>query len=205
MLKSFDIFNFDLLMIKLKTPYTFSIIFYPKDQTLNAVKNLKSNLTSQINDYASQNSLAHITIAGFEANESQLLGVSEYLTKFVKNEVAFTALFNQFSCSTFSKGAVFLPSGNYKSRIHTITKKVRKMISITKMSVISNPHVSIGRELSEEQLNVAHEMFNDESFEFECCQIALREFNTERGQYDIKETFTFTGKINKSVQLPLDF
>lgn len=194
-------------MLKLKIPYTYSIIFYPTAKTIGRVKIFKEKLKSKTEPFASQNSPAHITIAGFEASESQLLGVSEYLTKFVKNEVAFTALFDQVSFSFFSKSAVFLTSSYYQNKIHVITKKVRKMISVTKMSEIRDPHVSIGRELSEEQLKIAQEMFDNENLEFECFQLALRKFNSKRGQYDIIEKFLFTGKPNqgRSEQMTFDW
>lgn len=61
-------------MLKLKIPYTYSIIFYPMAKTIGRVNVFKKELKSKTKPFASQNSPAHITIAGFEANESQLLG-----------------------------------------------------------------------------------------------------------------------------------
>lgn len=189
----------------MKIPYTYSIIFHPLPVTIANVESLKRSLISKAGDYASQNSAAHITIAGFEATENQLIGVSEYVRKFVKTEVAFTALFNQLSCSNFSQCAVFLPSFEFKNRIDEITKNVRKMMPVTKMSKISQPHVSIGRQLSEEQLTIALQVFNNKSFKFDCCQLALRKFNPNLGQYEIVEVFPFSGEHSKEemVQLSL--
>lgn len=191
----------------LKKPYTYSIIFHPLAQTIEDVMNFKVHLTSKAGDYASQNSLAHITIAGFEATENQLTGVKEYLKKFVENEVPFTALFNQLSCSAFSKCAVFLTSFEFTDRIHNITKNVRNIIPVTEMSKISQPHVSIGRDLSEDQLKIAVQLFADKSFKFDCCQLALRRFNPKTGQYVILQEFPFSGKPDqeKFQQMPIDW
>lgn len=184
-------------MINMKIPYTHSIIFHPLTSTIGEVETFKKDLTSKAGDYASQNSLAHITIAGFEATENQLTGVKEYLKKFAENEVAFSALFNQLSCSTFSKCAVFLPSFELNDKIHNITKNVRNIITVTEMSKISRPHVSIGRDLSEEQLTIALQFLNNKSFTFDCCQLALRKFDPNIGQYEIIQEFPFTGKPNQ--------
>lgn len=181
----------------MKIPYTYSLIFHPLDLTIGNVKTLKKDLSSKAGDYPSQNSSAHITIAGFEATEIQLTGVKEYLKKFVENEVAFAALFNQFSYSNFSQCAVFLPSFEFSERIHSITKNVRNIITVTEMSKISQPHVSIGRNLSEEQLTIALQLFTNKSFEFDCCQLALRKFNPIIGQYVIIQEFPFTGKSDQ--------
>jgi len=191
----------------LKKPYTYSIIFHPLAQTIEDVMNFKNHLTSEAGDYPSQNSLAHITIAGFEATENQLTGVKEYLKKFVENVVPFATLFNQLSCSAFSKCAVFLPSFEFTDRINNITKNVRNIIPVTKMSKISPPHVSIGRDLSEEQLTIALQLFADKNFKFDCCQLALRKFDPNTGQYEIIQTFPFLGETpaKKGEQLSFDF
>ncbi|MCU7618837.1 2'-5' RNA ligase family protein [Chryseobacterium sp. PBS4-4] len=181
----------------MKIPYTYSIIFHPLSSTIGEVIKFKKDLTSKAGDYASQNSLAHITIAGFEATENQLTGVKEYLKKFVENMVPFTTLFNQLSCSAFSKCAVFLPSFEFNDRIHNITKNVRNIIPVKEMSKISPPHVSIGRDLSEEQLTIALQFLNSKSFKFDCCQLALRKFDPNTGQYEIIQEFSFTGKPNQ--------
>ena len=169
--------------------------------------NFKDHLTSEAGDYPSQNSLAHITIAGFEATENQLTGVKEYLKKFVENVVPFATLFNQLSCSAFSKCAVFLPSFEFTDRIHNITKNVRNIIPVTKTSKISPPHVSIGRDLSEKQLTIALQLFADKNFKFDCCQLALRKFDPNTGQYKNIQKFLFTGKPNqeKFAQLSINW
>jgi len=184
-------------MINLKIPYTYSIIFHPLTSTIGEVKKFKKDLKSKAGDYASQNSLAHITIAGFEATENQLVIVMQYLKKFVKNQITFSALFNRLSCSTFSKCAVFLPSSECNDIIHNITKNVRNIITVTEMSKISQPHVSIGRNLSEKQLTIARQLFTDKSFKFDFCQLALRKFHPNTDQYEIIQEFSFTGKPNK--------
>jgi len=67
--------------------------------------------------------------------------------------------------------------------------------------------VSIGRDLSEDQLKIAVQLFADKSFKFDCCQLALRRFNPKTGQYVILQEFPFSGKPDqeKFQQMPIDW
>ncbi len=176
----------------------YSIVFHPSIICITFLEDCKNSLRLQTYDYASQNSLAHITIGEFKATKYQISGVIEYLKRFVKTQVPFTALFNELHCSSVTKCAVFLPSSEYKNRIHDLTKKVRATVPIQKLSHISKPHISIGRKLTDEQLSVANQLFSNKSLDFECCQLALRKFNPKRKQFEIVEIFTFTGKPDHS-------
>lgn len=185
----------------------YSIIFHPLDYSIGYIEDCKVDLRLRTYNFASQNSQAHITVAEFEATSNQILGVKEHLKKIVKTQVPFKASFNSFVSSPKTKCAVFLPSSFFDTRIHEITKKTRSKLSNYNLSPISRPHVSVGRKLSDEQLLIAHQLFNNRSFEFDCCRLALRKFNPKINQFEIVEIFTFSGKPSQdgSQQLPLDF
>lgn len=55
----------------------------------------------------------------------------------------------------------------------------------------TTPHLSIGRRLNEEQLEVAKRTFTSYTNSFICDGVMIREFNPMRKQYDLKEFISF--------------
>src|SRR5690606_30747642 len=59
----------------------------------------------------------------------------------------------------------------------------------------NEPHISIGRRIQPEKIEIAKSLFNEKpDIAFKCNTIALRVFNDERKQFDIIETFDFLGE-----------
>ena len=75
-------------------------------------------------------------------------------------------------------------------------KEIPKQIQFPVNHKSSEPHISIGRQLSAEQLKEAYNMFQEINLNFTCEGITIRVFNPERKQYDVLETIPFKGEIS---------
>lgn len=64
----------------------------------------------------------------------------------------------------------------------------------------SEPHISIGRRLTPEQIEKAYALFEKPQLAFACDRIALRRFNPERRQFDVIEVFIFGGENREGIQ-----
>ncbi|KQR92390.1 hypothetical protein ASG01_10700 [Chryseobacterium sp. Leaf180] len=178
----------------------YSVIFYLDRKTIQLLNAQKINLRQLIGSFASSNSIAHITIAEFSATPEEINYLIQRLNTFVKSQEKLNALFDSLSCSSYSKCAVYLPATDVESKIHDITKAVRKRIK-TEKSDICTPHISLGRKLSEQQLKSAADNFSDVTFECEIGQIALRKYDPSIGQFTIEKQFTFGGNRSGGTQL----
>ena len=49
----------------------------------------------------------------------------------------------------------------------------------------NNPHVSIGRGLSEKNLQIAKEMIRNINLKFLCDNLAIRKYNPDKQQYEV--------------------
>ncbi|KFC17857.1 hypothetical protein [Epilithonimonas lactis] len=96
-----------------------------------------------------------------------------------------------------------LPDEDGDERFKKLLQKVRARIKGKNNN--SSAHLSIGRELTPEQIENSQNLFPDVNFKFHCNQLALRKRNGKVGQYDIVQTFLFSGVATKeeSIQLSL--
>lgn len=170
---------------------TFSIVIQPSNSTVEEVKQMKEKLSSKIGWYNSKNSLAHITVNEFERNVKELEIIKKRLVEITtylhSKEVHFTS-FNHFP-----NGAFFL-APNEESRLYLkgIMTEIHNNFPFTTKIKSNEPHISIGRRISPEKLNIAYSLFKEKpKISFRCNQLALRVFNEERKQFDIIETFPF--------------
>ena len=75
-----------------------------------------------------------------------------------------------------------------------MTSVHQKFIYPTKIKS-NEPHISIGRRIQPENIEIAKNIFSENpNITFNCNAIALRVFNDDRKQFDIIETFPFLGK-----------
>lgn len=70
-------------------------------------------------------------------------------------------------------------------------KKVHETFKFLKLKKSDNPHLSIGRRLTPENLKIASELFTAINLQFECNEIVLREFNPKVKQFFVIEAFPF--------------
>ncbi|MBB4801881.1 hypothetical protein HNP37_001942 [Flavobacterium nitrogenifigens] len=169
----------------------YSIVFY-SESVVAPVKEMKNLLKSKVpeNWYSSCNSEAHITICEFTIDESQIDFVKQKLTKIANTLTPFQVVLNAFGFYETSNAFFISPSEDSKVVLQSIMKKTQNALKPLKMYKSIEPHMSIGRKLTPENLKIASGLFKTIYLEFECNQIVLRELEPFK-QYFIIETFKF--------------
>ncbi|MDI9310845.1 MAG: 2'-5' RNA ligase family protein [Limnohabitans sp.] len=167
-----------------------SVIIHPSDEIIEEVRLMKETLASKIGWYHSKNSLAHITINELETNESELEKIKRKLSTISRYLKTQEVIFDDFG--TFPNGAFFL-SPDVDSRLYLKNTMQDFHNSFDYKTTIksSEPHISIGRKLTLEQIEIGKALFEKPNLSFTCNRIALRLFNTERRQFDIIEEYSF--------------
>ena len=183
----------------------YSIIIQLNDDIIFLFKNLKELLKSKIGWYSSCNSEAHITILEFNATPEEARYIIEKLLKIVQKQVEFNATFTKISSSEHTACTVVLPHKDYKKDFQKLFSRIRKYLNIKEPYNGSEAHISIGRKLSAQQLQISQETFTDVDINFSCNQLALRKLNEEKKQFEIIKIFPFVGKPDNSQQLALGF
>ena len=84
--------------------------------------------------------------------------------------------------------------------------KIFRSISLSAVSISlaingAAAHISIGRKLHPEDIEIAQDLFEEVSLNFLCEKIAIRKFNDEKGQYEVIYEFCFLGNPPKQGQL----
>ena len=173
----------------------YSVVFNPSETVIEAVKELKEQLSTKIGWFPSKNSLAHITICEFDYELATYENIKSRITTFCRYQNPFDVTFNAFE--NFTNGAFFIaPDTESKNKMADIMKEIPKQIQFPVNHKSSEPHISIGRQLSAEQLKEAYNMFQEINLNFTCEGITIRVFNPERKQYDVLETIPFKGEIS---------
>ncbi|WP_136666701.1 2'-5' RNA ligase family protein [Flavobacterium sp. H122] len=177
----------------------YSVVINPSPKIIDEVKLMKELLAGKIGWYNSKNSLAHITINEFEAPASELVNIKKHLQNITRHLKAEEVLFNKLD--TFPNGAFFL-GAEEKSKLYL--KETMQNIHqsfVYKTAIKSTePHISIGRRITPENIKIAYALFTTPSLSFLCDRIALRVFNTNRKQFDIVEEFIFQGREKEGEQ-----
>lgn len=170
----------------------YAIAFHPSEEIIEKVKEIKLDLASKIGWYNSKNSLAHITICEFKLHSSKIELASNQLESTCKYIKPVDVILNSFS--SYPNGTFFLCPDELSS---LELKKVMKAINTSltnKLSVKSaNPHLSIARKLTAENLEVAANSFSEIDLPFLCDTVILRELDLEKGQYKIIKEFKLEG------------
>lgn len=168
---------------------TYSVVFYSKT-LVEPVKKLKDFLRSKIKWYNSCNSEAHITICEFTIDESQLDSFKQKLAKISDTFTPFQVNLDHFD--SFPNAGAFFIGVNEDSKNHfvPIMKKTHETLKPLKHKS-DNPHLSIGRRLTPENLKIASELFTTIDLQFECNEIVLREFDPIVKQFFVIDVFKF--------------
>lgn len=171
----------------------YSIVIAPSKDGIDYVDKLKNELYSKIGWYNSRNSKAHVTILEFTADEYELEEVIAVIKKIASYENPMLLRFD--GVDRYTNGAVFLkPDEATKDPITELMARIQKKLNIKNSYKSKDPHISIGRKLSEENVQIALKMFADAKLEFICENLVLRKFNPERRQYDkFSDDFKFLG------------
>lgn len=178
---------------------TYSIVIQPSEQVVEEVKQMKELLASKIGWYNSKNSLAHMTINEFERDEKELENIKVKLTEITKSLHPQVVEFNSFD--TFPNGAFFLaPNESSKNYLKKIMTSVHQKFPYPVKIKSSEPHISIGRRIQPEKVEIARSLFTESpKITFTCNKIVLRVFNDKRKQFDSIESFPFLAEASKEL------
>lgn len=169
---------------------TYSVVFYSKS-IVEPVKKLKDFLRSKIEWYNSCNSEAHITICEFKIDESQLDSIKQKLSRISDTFTPFKVSLDHFD-SFPNSGAFFIGvTTDSKNNLVPIMKKIHETLKSLNLKKSDNPHLSIGRRLTPENLKIASELFTEIDLQFECNEIVLREFDPKIKQFFVIDAFPF--------------
>lgn len=181
----------------------YSVVFHPPKAVIEAVKELKEQLSTKIGWFPSKNSLAHVTICEFEYDLATYENIKSRIANYCRYQNPFEVRFNAFG--NYTNGAFFIaPNTESKTKMTEIMKEIPKQIQFPVNHKSSEPHISIGRQLTEAQLKIAYSLFNSVDLNFICDGITIRIFNPDRKQYDVLETIPFLSEMEpKKEQLTL--
>lgn len=175
----------------------YSVVIAPPLEEIEYVAQLKNELYSKIGWYNSKNSKAHITILEFTADDDELEEIIIEIKETASYENPIQLSFE--GVSNYANGAVFLkPDETTKLPLTQLMARIQKKLNIKNSYKSKDPHISIGRKLSEENVEIALNMFANAKLEFNCDRLVLRKFNPDKKQYDIfSEDFKFIGILPK--------
>lgn len=170
----------------------YSVAIYPSQDVIDAVKTMKDYLKSKIDWYNSCNSVAHITICEFTIAESQIDKYKQKLFKVCDTFTAFPVYLDHFG--SYEAGAFYIaPNEVSKIKLKPIMKKTQEALQLSNLKKSNDPHISIGRRLTPENLKIASQLFTTIDIDFLCKQIVLRELDPVKKQFFVIDTFLFNG------------
>ncbi|MDR7210951.1 2'-5' RNA ligase family protein [Flavobacterium piscis] len=171
----------------------YSVAIYPSQDVIDSVKIMKDFLKSKIDWYNSCNSVAHITICEFTIDESQIDKFKQKLYKICDTFTPFQVYLDHFG-SYENSGAFFIaPDEDSKINLKPVLKKTQQSLKPLNLKKSDDPHLSIGRKLTPENLKIASQLFTTIAISFSCKEIVLRELDPTKKQFFIIGTFSFNG------------
>jgi len=171
----------------------YSVAIYPSQDVIDSVKTMKDYLKSKIDWYNSCNSVAHITICEFTIEESEIEKYKQKLFKICDTFTPFQVYLDHFG-SYDNAGAFYIaPTEDSKNNLKSILKKTQETLKTLKLKKSDDPHMSIGRKLTPENLKIASQLFTTIEIDFSCKEIVLRELDPVKKQFFVIDTFSFNG------------
>ncbi|MDI5889172.1 MULTISPECIES: 2'-5' RNA ligase family protein [Flavobacterium] len=168
----------------------YSVAIYPSEAVIALVKSMKEQLADEVGWFNSKNSVAHITICEFIANDASIEIIKNKLNLLCDSFEPFEVYLNDFD--SYSNGAfVITPNEDSKIKLKVIMKKITQSLRSLKMEKSSNPHMSIGRKLKPENLEIAKHLFTTINTSFLCDTIVLRKFDDTIKQFVVTDSFKF--------------
>ncbi|MFB9076032.1 2'-5' RNA ligase family protein [Flavobacterium procerum] len=169
----------------------YSVAIYPSQEVHDAVKTMKDYLKSKIDWFNSCNSAAHITICEFSIDDSEIDKYKQKIFKVCDTFIPFQVHLDHFG-SYDNAGAYYIaPDENSKNALKPIMKNLQESLKPLKLKKSEDPHMSIGRKLTPENLKIASQLFTTIELNFFCNEIVLRELDPIKKQFFVIDTFPF--------------
>jgi len=176
----------------------YSLVIHPPENIIILVKSMKEQLAAEVGWFNSKNAIGHITICEFKSTETSIVSIKNQIIKLSDPLTPVNVHLNEFGA--FPNGAFFIaPDNNSKRDLKQIMKQFNKSLQIQDMKKSDNPHLSIARRLSPENLIKANQMFTEIDLHFICDSVVLREFDENIKQFFVTDTFPFNN--NPKLQL----
>lgn len=168
----------------------YSVAIHPSEDIINHIKTMKEELASKIGWFNSKNSVAHITICEFTIDETQLEKFKQKLLKIADTFTPFTVYLDHFG--SYDSGAFFIaPNEESKLNLKPVMKKTQDALQLSNLKKSSDPHISIARKLTSENIKIANDLFTTINANFLCDAIILRELDLVKKQFFVLDTFAF--------------
>ncbi|MGQ7944691.1 2'-5' RNA ligase family protein [Flavobacterium sp. WC2509] len=152
---------------------------------------MKDQLANEVGWYNSRNSVGHITICEFTATDEIIEIIKKQISQLCNSLSPINVNVNTFG--SFPNGAFFIaPDSDSKKDLKHIMKHFNKSLRLHNMKKSDNPHLSIARRLSPENLEKANQFFNAINLDFICDSVVLRQFDENVKQFFVIDTFPFT-------------
>jgi 2'-5' RNA ligase len=169
----------------------YSVAIYPSQDIIDLVKTMKGYLKSKIEWFNSCNSTAHITICEFELDDSELEKLKQKLSQICDTFTPFQVYLDHFGAYENSGAFFIAPNEESKIDLKNILKKTQETLKALKLKKSDDPHLSVGRKLTPENLKIASELFTTIDINFSCKEIVLRELDPIKKQFFVIDTFAF--------------
>lgn len=180
--------------------HRYSVVLHPAPEVIEKVREMKARLAATIGWFNSKNSVAHITINEFEADDSVIARITKQLTSLCDALDPTEVCLNAFG-SYPNNGAFFIaPDEASKKNLKVIMKHINDTLQVTTTFKSSDPHLSIARRLPPEKIGIANSLFTNVAMHFVCDSVVLRKFNTERKQFEVVGTFMLHGNPTIPIQ-----
>ncbi|MGE6355254.1 2'-5' RNA ligase family protein [Flavobacterium sp. NPDC079362] len=166
----------------------YSVVIHPSEEIIQIIKTMKEGLASRIGWFNSKNSVAHITICEFKIDDSQIDKFKQKLGKIADTFTPFQVHSDHFD--SYPNGAFFIGPDENSKQLKSIMKKIQDTLLISGKDRSSDPHISIARKLSPENIAIANELFTTIDVRFLCDHIILRELEPKK-QYFVIDSFSF--------------
>ncbi len=172
----------------------YSVVFMPDVQTITLVKEMKLNLAAKAGSFKSKNALAHFSIFEFFSEVSQEDRFFTQLERIASEIESFEIHCNSFN--QYNNGAFYIkPSEDSTDKMSSIMKQIlNEVTTMKKEHQTTTPHLTIGRQLSQKQLQIAQQMFQNIDISFPVTHLSLRKFNPQIKQYEVYKEFPLLGK-----------
>ncbi|MCF2518681.1 2'-5' RNA ligase family protein [Dyadobacter sp. CY351] len=178
------------------------------------VAEMKQQLKSAFGkSYGSVNAEAHISLDGFEADENDYPYILAEYRRIVAEldpfEIHFSGFddFDKGNYSAFYIKPTIDSSNAIRQRSEAVMKafdkKLKKQYTRKWADESKNPHMSVGRRLTREWVELAYATLPTYEATFWCDSLVIRKYNEKRRQYDVVDVLPLMGSPEPLAQLDL--
>lgn len=167
----------------------YSLAIQPTEPILSRMREIKQQLRHRIGHYGSANAAAHISLFEFELDEKSYPAILSYFKKSIVGLAPISIMFEGFHYFQHATAFTFYVKldGSSSQTIVNYCKQIKKASPYSLINKYNSPHMSVGRKLSQEGLDIANDLFTEFNATDLCEAFVIRKFNSQRRQYDIVE------------------